>query len=483
MFGHMIETWGARTFRVTQGSVLPKAARVAFLASLLSASMSVATDYFGIAILPNRNVHLGELWTSFASVTGFLLVFRTNQAYNRYWEGITLVHQIRGEWFHAVSSIITFCNPDPDKAREVSEFQHKLVRLASVLFCCALQQVCDLEDDALEVMNTSDLDPDGLNYLFTFCNDRCEILLHWIQRHILDASRSEVLDVAAPILTRPFQELSRGMVSLIDVRKLKEFPFPFPFDQLILLLLCLQWVATALLASASTDTPWAAAGATFVITLAYWSLCYIATEIEQPFGDDYNDINLEQLQIDFNSSLQLLLNPRTTTPPAFTFDWTKAQASRLSVVETERLGSSGVVTETCVRQLGHIEKMKRTCRGTMRKTTVTMRSTITSESSSCEGRLLSKKSQGSEATNDSGPRLFVNAEPEVHVAQRSYCGDQCGAMADSRKIEVKGPANFGAAEPSPGYLGRGTDECQEVHERTCGMDSRENVHAEPHVII
>lgn len=37
-----------------------------------------------------------------------LVVFRTGQAYNRFWDGSTLTHQMRGDWFDAASSIISF---------------------------------------------------------------------------------------------------------------------------------------------------------------------------------------------------------------------------------------------------------------------------------------------------------------------------------------------------------------------------------------
>eukprot|EP00928_Gymnodinium_smaydae_P087473 TRINITY_DN71734_c0_g1_i1.p1 TRINITY_DN71734_c0_g1~~TRINITY_DN71734_c0_g1_i1.p1 ORF type:complete len:514 (-),score=35.69 TRINITY_DN71734_c0_g1_i1:95-1564(-) len=348
MIGHMLETWGFRTFRLSKGSVLPKAAKIAFAGSLLSACFSIATDYLNLKILPTRNLHLGELWTSFASVIGFLLVFRTNQAYSRYWEGITLVNRVRGDWYHAVSSLVSMCNPNESMAVEVKEFQHKLVRLASMLFCCALHQISDLEDDTFEVLQVSTMDAGSLNHLFTSCNDRCEVLVHWMQRLVLDASRANVIDVAPPLLSRPYQEISRGWLSLVDIRKLKQFPFPFPFDQLILLLLCVLWLATALLASASTDSPWAAAGATFVITISYWSLCYTATEIEQPFGDDYNDMNMENLQIVFNDSLQVLLNPITQDVP--TFAPVIAEDLDSARVQIERIDSSGVISEAPLRE-------------------------------------------------------------------------------------------------------------------------------------
>merc|ERR1740121_919021 len=74
-------------------------------------------------------------------VLGFLLVFRTQQAYNRWWEGSSLLQTARGEWFCAYSNLIAFCTRAPDLQSEVDCFQHLLVRLISLLYGSALQQV------------------------------------------------------------------------------------------------------------------------------------------------------------------------------------------------------------------------------------------------------------------------------------------------------------------------------------------------------
>eukprot|EP00928_Gymnodinium_smaydae_P023934 TRINITY_DN19545_c1_g2_i1.p1 TRINITY_DN19545_c1_g2~~TRINITY_DN19545_c1_g2_i1.p1 ORF type:complete len:507 (+),score=37.68 TRINITY_DN19545_c1_g2_i1:92-1522(+) len=338
MIEHMYHTWGKQIFFPAKRSVLPKAGRVAFLCGVLAAAMSVATKYNGVSLLPEQNTFLGELWSSFSFVLGFLIVFRTNQAYSRYWEGATLIHQIRGEWYNAFSSVISFCSVDESKQQDVNIFQQKLIRLASMLFCCALHQVCDSDDDSIEVINNGELSSDHLKFLYFSCNDRCEIVLHWLQRHIIHGSRTSLIDVPPPILSRVYQELGRGMVNLNNVRKIKEVPFPYPLDQLILLLLCLHFVATSFFASESTDTPWAAAGTAFIISLAYWALCYIAVEIQQPFGKGYSDISVENMQVDFNNSLWFLMNPLTTSIPSF--DVRETANARNSVI-VEKVSAEG----------------------------------------------------------------------------------------------------------------------------------------------
>merc|ERR1719414_1468048 len=79
--------------------------------------------------------------TIFGSILGFLLVFRTGQAYTRFWEGASLIVQIRGEWYQAVSSLFAFCSRDPDMEHQVRNFQDLIVRLMSLLYAASLQRV------------------------------------------------------------------------------------------------------------------------------------------------------------------------------------------------------------------------------------------------------------------------------------------------------------------------------------------------------
>merc|ERR1712060_1040768 len=124
-----------------------------------------------------------------------------------------------------------------------------------------------------------------------------------IQRLVVDAEDAGVINVAAPILSRPYQELSRGVVNLNNVRKIKDVPFPFPYAQMITCMLLVHWAMTPMLASQIIRSRWWAATTCFFVTTAYWSLLYIAAEIDQPFGSDKNDLPIREMQVDFNRSI------------------------------------------------------------------------------------------------------------------------------------------------------------------------------------
>merc|ERR1719217_1326258 len=92
-----------------------------------------------------------------------------------------------------------------------------------------------------------------------------------------------VLNAPPPILSRVFQELSNGIVGLNNARKIVDFPFPFPFAQMITCMLLLHWLFTPLLTALLFKHWLWCSMLCFVTVLVFWSLNYVATEIEVPF--------------------------------------------------------------------------------------------------------------------------------------------------------------------------------------------------------
>mmetsp|Transcript_140212 Transcript_140212/g.355645 ORF Transcript_140212/g.355645 Transcript_140212/m.355645 type:complete len:591 (+) Transcript_140212:168-1940(+) len=306
-----------------RGSVFPRAAVWALPCSIVAMLLHVFLRPDENEINPVEGVI--ELWSGYTFVLGFLIVFRNNQAYFRFWEGATLVQTVRGEWFNATSSLIAFCAKSSDKHQQVEQFQQLLVRLVSMLHCSALQQVCELEDNSLEIIDTTGMRKESISHL-TRSPDRVETILQWMQRLIVEASQAGAMDIPAPILSRAFQELSRGYVNLNNVRKIKDVPFPFPYAQMITAMLIVHWLVTPVLASQIVATMWLAGAISFFVTCAFWMLFYIAQEIDQPFGEDPNDLQVRRMQEDFNRSLIHLLDPLTQTVPAFSLGETISEA-------------------------------------------------------------------------------------------------------------------------------------------------------------
>eukprot|EP00971_Amphidinium_carterae_P142994 2832940-Amphidinium_carterae.1 len=53
--------------------------------------------------------------------------------------GLTLLQQVRGQWFNATSSLFAFCTVKPELQEVVSKFRLLQVRLTSLLYCAGLR--------------------------------------------------------------------------------------------------------------------------------------------------------------------------------------------------------------------------------------------------------------------------------------------------------------------------------------------------------
>merc|ERR1719297_623678 len=150
-------------------------------------------------------------------------------------------------------------------------------------------------------------------------HDPCEVCLQWIQRLIGEANDTQVLKVAPPILSRVYNQLGNGIVQLNNARKITEFPIPFPLAQMITFMLLFHWIITAFVCAASVETTFWAGLITFIFVFSFWSINYIAVELEQPFGDDANDLPLREMQEDLNKSIRALMDKKALYPPSFNF--------------------------------------------------------------------------------------------------------------------------------------------------------------------
>jgi hypothetical protein len=226
------------------------------------------------------------------------------------------MQKIRGEWFNAYSCLLAFANPAPEKKAEVTAFCHKLVRLFSLLYAAALEQVSTMD---LAVFEIIELDGFQIEHLHALrgAHDRCEVVLQWIQREIVTQNANHVLKIEAPILSRVYNQLGNGIVELNNARKITEFPIPYPLAQMVTFMLALHWLMTVAMAAIYFVNPFHASAVAFVVILSFWTIQFISLELEMPFGDDPNDLPLEDMQKDYNLSLIDLLRPYCVQNPRF----------------------------------------------------------------------------------------------------------------------------------------------------------------------
>mmetsp|Transcript_26196 Transcript_26196/g.49431 ORF Transcript_26196/g.49431 Transcript_26196/m.49431 type:complete len:636 (-) Transcript_26196:463-2370(-) len=306
------------------GSVFPEAFQIALPCMALTVALTILINEKQLQFLENEDSVLRDnaAWGGFSFLVGFLIVFRTSQSYNRFWEGCQSTHHMRAEWFDGCSSLIAFCKHSKADKGKVSHFQNTLVRLFSMLHAAALAEIEDCAGDEVsdyEAFNFALLDAEGIDekslLVIKSSTAKVELIFQWIQQLVVENIETSVLSIPPPILSRSFQEIANGMVAFHDAMKISYIPFPFPYAQTCDFLLLLHWFIVPFVVCQWVTEPVWAAVFSFIQVFILWALNFIAVELENPFGLDANDIDGWHMQEEMNEHLLLLMSPSTKTTP------------------------------------------------------------------------------------------------------------------------------------------------------------------------
>jgi len=150
--------------------------------------------------------------------------------------------------------------------------------------------------------------------LLDMCTDKVNCLMLWILQGTIQEIRANTLDTPPPIVTRFFQELSNGMLGFNQAHKVAMVPFPFPFAQMVSLLLVMLCLSLPLYIDIFTKNPVITPALSFLLPICYLGLNSVAIELEEPFGTDWNDVDIEVRHEDFLWVLVDVLRQATMPP-------------------------------------------------------------------------------------------------------------------------------------------------------------------------
>lgn len=281
-----------------------------------TSSGSIELDENLIAVLSNN---IG--YTAYSSLVAFLVTFRTGRAYDRFWKGANYIKKMQAEYFVTASNLVAFCRAS--SAPEKQTFQHTLIRLLSMLHAVSLHQL-EVGGDGVNVSETpaprTDLiDAYGvdINTIQVLKHEECrvELIVQWIQSLTVDGIKTGVCTIPPPILSRIFQNLSNGLTAYYSAYRVTEVPFPFPYVQTSEVVLLVNIVVTPIVIQSFSTGPLWAGICSFLTTFVLWSLNFIAAELENPFSQTVNVLDMNLLQIEFNKRLKLLLKKHTNKVP------------------------------------------------------------------------------------------------------------------------------------------------------------------------
>eukprot|EP00897_Mesotaenium_endlicherianum_P004622 jgi/Mesen1/4188/ME000219S03324 len=291
-------------------------------------------------------------YSIFGGILGFMILFRTNLSYARYWEARTNIAQMSSKWGDAAIQVVSF--DEAAKEPQIpggTQFRAEFVHSMSLMHALAMQRFRG--DSSLSnltygsFMDTPDAPPvdpadlpewlkvrgwksylvlrvrhhhyqkywlnfplpvlGGLNKteeaILSDSADPVYLVLSWIHRQLVARRMAGGIKEDAPIVSRIYQVLSDGMLGYENALKIRSTPFPFPYAQSMALLMHVNALGVPLLMAQWVGSAWLAALMTFIVVFGYYLISEISREIEDPFKFDPNDLPVATLHYDFNVRL------------------------------------------------------------------------------------------------------------------------------------------------------------------------------------
>mmetsp|Transcript_29469 Transcript_29469/g.84350 ORF Transcript_29469/g.84350 Transcript_29469/m.84350 type:complete len:562 (-) Transcript_29469:44-1729(-) len=299
-----------------RGSVYPRAILYALPAACVAGVVKFLEMQGTITLnIASAGMPSSTVYSGFTFVLGFVLVFRASQSYARYWLAATSIRLMQAEWLTACSTLVAFSKVSKKQNEEIMTFAHTAIRLFAMMHAMALEEIADLS--GFPLLDIQAFSQDDLRILSAdrSVGRRVELVFSWIQGHIINNVDSGLMNVPSPLLTRVFQNLGNGLISYYSAQQVVIWPFPFAYAQMNSILVFFYMLITPMVVCSWTTAAWSCAIFTFVSVVCMVGLDLIAIELENPFGDDPNDLPVLEMQNIFNKDLTMLVDPLVWNVP------------------------------------------------------------------------------------------------------------------------------------------------------------------------
>ena len=271
------KAWIKLLFAV-RGSVMKSILSRIFIFAFLSAIVAAVHFYvhpINIAATP---------WTIVGVALGLLLVFRTNTSYDRYWEGRKMWGAINNSSRTLGINITSYISPDHISSAHIKEKMVKLVEAFPIL----VKQRLRLEKNLDEV--TDLLDEKELSILDKAVNLPITVLGMLSKQVYKCKTLGLIPDNHLGIFSNVIVELNNSMGACERIRNT-----PIPIAYALHLKRFLYLFCLTLPFSMVNAFGWWSVLITALVAYAFIGIEEIGVEIEDPFGDDPNDLPLDQI--------------------------------------------------------------------------------------------------------------------------------------------------------------------------------------------
>jgi len=301
-------------------SIIPKSLALGIVAGMLALLWNRLRSDYGFEIVSAENLENSrELYSTFSFALGFLCVWRNGNAFSRWWDGIQTLATAMTEWLDAASQLVAATSQSKKSPEEIMAFNHVLTRLFSIMTCLALKHVATMHDEDFEVLNIQGLDEKSKEILWGLEMDpgaKMVMATQWVLNNIHQGMADGIVTAPPPIVSRVFQELANGTFHIEKLAVISNTDIPATYTVMVNLLLVIHLVCTSVVGANEIANN--EAYTFFVVCLSVfvlWCINLIAVEIEHPFGDDYNDVDVRHTMREVNDHLRILLDVRTMHKP------------------------------------------------------------------------------------------------------------------------------------------------------------------------
>jgi len=326
---------------------------IALPCGCVGAGMAWMKDSFGEML---ENIMKDEAcYDTLTLLVTLVAAFRIQVAYMKFWDGCDLSYNIVGDLFDATAHLMAFCRNSKADAKTVDDFQQVLVRLMSILNSLIFAELesgvtrkptPDTDDEAalpvsynFELIDVAAIDGESMEMLYK-AENKVEMVYQWIQNLCMEAWRDNVFSVPGPILNRGLQNVGSGIAHFHEAQKITEVPFPFPYMIALQTLLVTHWMITPIMCAQWSNYMAFVFLFCFFGTFSLWFFVAVAVELDQPFNQSRNSIDMRYLQRLLNNRLLTLME--MSTVPTIYLKKDAVVLTRLNHEDDEEL-SKGLV--------------------------------------------------------------------------------------------------------------------------------------------
>jgi hypothetical protein len=155
------------------------------------------------------------------------------------------------------------------------------------------------------------IDPDALDSrtlaFLGATRSKVAAMHHMVEVSVSQAAAKGLIVCNPPSLAHIYCLLRSGGAAFNDAQRTSVVQYPFPYAQATTMMTMLHVIVTPYFIACTARGHVQAFFFTFVLVFALIALYQVAIQLEEPFGDDDNDLDMLWYQEEFNRSLHIFL--------------------------------------------------------------------------------------------------------------------------------------------------------------------------------